>query len=147
MLNMFKQGKLIKKNNAKFDVNCLGYKIFALDKLIEVCEEAKCIHKFLLVLLPGDEKEKHEIWFKAIMLSNDTTIASVKMCVSSNEGDVNEIVEDDINPEDRISNVCSKQSSHRSGNSGNSSTTSSARIKAEEERAALIACAASAGGV
>lgn len=113
----------------------------ALDEFIEVCEDAKSMHESLLVLLPGDEKEKHKVWFKAKMLSNNECIADAKRWVSCNEGDQNEFV-DDINPEDSVSNVGSKWSSQRSGKSGKLSTTSSARLKAEAKRAALMAQAA-----
>lgn len=92
----------------------------ALDDLIEMCEEAKCMHDSLLVLLPCDEKEKHEIWFKAKMLANDECIANMKMWVSSNESTAHEkdddVVDDDINPDDSVSNVGSKRSSQRRGN-------------------------------
>lgn len=50
-------------------------------------------------------------------------------------------VVDDINPNDSVSNI-SKHSSHRSRNSARSSTASSAAIKAEAEKAALVALAA-----
>ena len=50
-------------------------------------------------------------------------------------------VVDDINPNDSVSNI-SKHSSHRSRNSTRSSTASSAAIKAEAEKAALVALAA-----
>ncbi len=75
------------------------------------------------------------------MLSNDDCIANVKTGVSSNDSNAHEKdgVLDDVNPEDSVSNVGSKCSSQRSGNSCKSSTTSSARIKAEAERASLMA--------
>ncbi len=113
----------------------------ALDELIRVCKEAQFWHDSVLVLLPGDEKVKHETWFKAMMLNNDDSIANAKKwvldhdsCPSHGNGDV----EDDINPNDSISNVGSKRPSQRSYRSGRSSTTS-ARIKAEADRAALLA--------
>lgn len=89
----------------------------ALDDLIEMCGEAKCIHDSLLVLLPCDEREQHEIWFEATMLSDDECIANVKMRVSSNEGNAhgNNDVVDDVNPEGSVSNVGSKRSSQPSG--------------------------------
>lgn len=90
-----------------------------------------------MVLLPGDEKEKHEVWFKAKMLSNNDCIANAKWWVSSNEDDTNERgVVDYIHIEDSVSNVGSKRSSQGSVTSGRSNTTSSARFKAE--RAALM---------
>lgn len=109
-----------------------------LGGLIEVCDEAKCMHESLLGLLPCEEREKHETWFKAKMLSNDECIAATKLWVSSNEGTVYENVEDGIDPNDSVSNAGSKHSSQRSNKSGNSITTSSARIKVEARRAALI---------
>lgn len=54
---------------------------------------------------------------------------------------IKQSVEDDVNPDDSISNVGSQCSSHRSGLS-KLSTTSSVRIQAEAERAALMARAA-----
>lgn len=53
----------------------------ALGELIEVCGEAKCMHESLLVLLPCDEREKHETWFKAKMLGNDECITDAKSWV------------------------------------------------------------------
>ena len=112
----------------------------ALEDLNEVCYEVKNMHNHLLGLLPYEEKEKQEIWFKAKMLSINEWIADTKMWVSCDENENGNVV-DDINPEDSISNV-SKHSSHRSNNTTKSSTASSAAIKAEAERAALVARAA-----
>lgn len=116
----------------------------ALGELIVVCDEAKNMPENLLGLLPCDEKEKHEIWFKAKMLSNNECFANAKGWISCNESHAHENgnVVDDIGPNDSVSNVCSKHSSHRSGNRSKSSTTSSAAIKAEADRAALVARAA-----
>lgn len=50
----------------------------ALDELIWVCKEALFWHDSVLVLLPGDERVKHETWFKAKMLNNDDSIATAK---------------------------------------------------------------------
>ena len=194
-----------------------------LNELIDLCNEIKYIHESLLQLLPSDEKEKHVIWFKAKMLSNDECIANANVwmsCSNSQDGNVistnavsntlmdviiveqlsvcdnvqnanltdvssdvhggtvenvamqnnglnvdpidipsqtssvskmlthNNVssvvhkgVEDEVNPDDSISNVASNCSSRKSGMS-KVSTTSSARIRAEAERAALIARAA-----
>ncbi|KAK0152604.1 hypothetical protein N1851_005873 [Merluccius polli] len=115
----------------------------ALGELIGVCEDVKCIHESLLFLLPSDEAEKHETWFKAKMMFNDECVNDVKKWISGNEGCVkaNENVEDDIKPDDSVSNIGSKCSA-KTGGSGGSSTASSARVKAEAERAALVARAA-----
>jgi len=65
----------------------------------------------------------------------DECIADVKMCVSSNEGNLykNLNVEDGINPNDSVSNVGSKHSSQRSNTSGKSSPTSSAQMNVERQ--------------
>ena len=145
-LQTVRKAKLNKADNIRKSMQGLilkGNKInvqSALDELMEVCDEAKGFHESLLGLLPHEEKEKHATWFKAKMLSNDECIADAKLWVSYNEGNAHETendnVLDDINPNDSVSNVGSKRSSQRSGKS---STTSSARIKAEADRAALVA--------
>lgn len=50
----------------------------ALKELIETCNDAKRIQESLLSFLPVDEKEKHETWFKAKMLSNNDFICETK---------------------------------------------------------------------
>lgn len=115
----------------------------ALDELVKVCNEARCINDSLLSLLPCVKKEKHDTWFKANMISNDESIANAKKWVLCHDGSVVngnvKHMEDDVRPEDSISKTEGKHSSQRSHRSGNSSTTSSVRIKAEAERAALLA--------
>ncbi len=54
-------------------------------------------------------------------------------------GDDDDDDDDGINPEDSVSNVTSKHSSKRTARSGESSPTSSARFKAQSDRAALLA--------
>lgn len=56
--------KLMQKSDKKAGVQG------ALDELVNLCDEAKGVHGSLMGLLP-DEKEKHDIWFKAKMISND----------------------------------------------------------------------------
>ncbi len=118
-----------------------------------MCDDAKGAHVSLIGILPDDEKEKHNTWFKAKMIPNDELIAYVKKWVSDAElilkgdDDVDGVenksnYEDDVNPDDSVSNVASKHSSRKSTQSGKSSTTSSARVKAEAERAGLLAQAA-----
>lgn len=53
----------------------------ALEELIEVCDDAKCMHESLLGLLPHDERDKHEMWFTAKTMLNDECIPDAKMCV------------------------------------------------------------------
>lgn len=121
------------------------------------------VHASLLDLLPHDEKEKHETWFKAKMLFNNECICDAKLWMSCNDGERIEFTDNISNTihqnvtaekvimpnpvssvikqsvEDHsISNVGSQCSSHRSGLS-KLSTTSSVRIQAEAERAALMA--------
>ncbi len=123
---------------------------YALDELVNLCYEAKNVHDSLMGLLPDDEKEKHEIWFKAKMIGNDELISDVKRWVKCSEqhalnsngnddDDDDNDDDDDVNPEDSVSNVASKQTSKKSACSGKSSSTSSARVKAEADRAALLA--------
>jgi len=127
----------------------------ALKELIATCNDAKRIHEALLSLLPVDEKEKHETWFKAKMIANNDVISETKglvaRCLENDnsvlatvppDGAVHESGRDGngINQNDSVSNISSKWS-HKSGSSGRSST-SSARIKAEAERAALVTRAA-----
>ena len=54
----------------------------ALEELFEVCYEVKNMHNKLLGFLPCEEKEKHEIWFKAKMLPINECIAYTKKWVS-----------------------------------------------------------------
>lgn len=127
--------------------------------LVELCDDVKCVHDSLLVILPEGEREKHDIWFKAKMICNDEILSEVNRWLNAvqlkkgNKGDEcgdekgsqkgkrDEQDNDDIRPEDSVSNVPSKQVSWRSSRSGKS--TNSARIKEEAERAALLAQAAS----
>lgn len=46
----------------------------AFNKYKTLCKDAKETHESLLKYLPPDEKEKHEIWFKAKLLSVDEFI-------------------------------------------------------------------------
>ncbi len=105
----------------------------ALEELI-VCGEVKNLHDTLLGLLPCDEKEKQEIWFKAKMLPNNECIANAKRWFSCDEGNVVDV----IDPNHSVSNV-GKRSCHKSHHSDKSSTTSFAATKAKAEKAALVA--------
>ena len=116
----------------------------SLDGFIELCDEIRCMHDSLMILLPHEEEEKHETWFKAKMMFNDEFTESVKQWVKSkgnhvsgNEGmgnlntddGVNHdgVDNDDIDPNDSVSNV--GKHSNKSITSNRSSTTSSAQIK------------------
>ncbi len=51
----------------------------AFEKYITLCDEAKETHASLLNYLPPVEKEKHETWFKAKLLSVNDFIDAVNM--------------------------------------------------------------------
>ena len=135
--------QVLMQNKDKLKVQCV------LHDLVVLCDEAKGIHGSLMDILPDDEKEKHDIWFKAKMICNDESISNVNKWLSGVEQTLpgavhtlkvyNDDDKDDVNPEDSISNVASKRSSRKSSRSGRSSTASSTRVKAEAERAALLA--------
>lgn len=50
----------------------------ALKCLVENCNDAKRIHESLLSLLPIEEKERHDVWFKAKMIPNNDCSAFYK---------------------------------------------------------------------
>ena len=162
-----RKAKLSKASNIRDSMKNLitkGDKTMVCDALYElrvVCDDAKSIHEQLLGFMPSDEQEKHEIWFKAKLLSLNECVRDAEMWVSNNEGNIQETVGaanneetvgvannennahaygrvvDDISPNDSVSNVGSKRSSKGSRASGGSSTAS-ARIIAEADKAALI---------
>ncbi len=139
--------ELMQNRGSKWEVQC------SFMKYMRICKEAKESHDSLLPILPPEEKEKHDIWFKAKMINVNEFIDEVNAWtksadVSNPVENVNEEnVESEINPNDSISNVESKKSTQRShtrsGTSRSSgSSTSSARKQAEAERAALVIQAA-----
>ena len=107
----------------------------ALDGYIELCVETRSMHDTLMGLLPHDERERHETWFKAKIMFNDEFIAEIKVwvCQTEGTGDNN----DEINPDDSVSNV--GKCSNKSESCKRSSTTSSAQIIAAAEKAAIVA--------
>lgn len=115
----------------------------ALKELIDVCDHAKNIHKSVLGLLSPDEREEHETWFNAKMMFNDECIADTNQWVLCNEGNVFvrecDVIDDGVDPNDSVSNIESKRSNKSSMSSSRISTTSSTRIKAEADKAALVA--------
>ncbi len=56
-----------------------------LDYLVKLCDETTCVHDSLMGLLDEVEKEKHDIWFKAKMISNNECISYVKRWVTGVE--------------------------------------------------------------
>lgn len=103
----------------------------ALDDLLEICDDTTCLHESVLGLLARDEVEKHEMRFKAKLLPNNECVAEVKLWLSCNKATFfqNEIVEDIVS---NVESSCSSKSSR----------TSSSRLKAEVNKAALVACMA-----
>ena len=120
----------------------------ALQKILVLCEEAKNAHDCLVPLMSAEESGKQNTWFAAKMLVENGFIDDVKQWLRNNEngGDVV-----DVHPDDSISNVASKRSHQKSVCSGKSSnksgqTTTSARIKVEAEKAAILARSAALKG-
>lgn len=124
------------------------------NKYNNLCDETKHVHVNLLGVLPKDEAAKHEIWYKAKMLNINDFIANVNKWLAETQSSPTNDEEDDddgcgdndkeevhVEPHVSISNIHSnisgKQSSHKSSKS-NKSYTSSALIKAEAEKAALM---------
>ncbi len=114
-------------------------------RILCLCQEAKIAHDSLVPLMSAEEGEKQYTWLAAKMLVENGFIDGVKEWLKNNEngGDVVE----DVHPEDSISNVSRKRSHQKSTHSRKSSnkighTTASAYIKAEAEKAALLARAA-----
>lgn len=70
---------LMQKRDKTSEVQC------ALSDLVNLCDEVKGIHGSLMGMLPLEEKERHDIWFKAKMLSNNDFISEVKRWVSCAE--------------------------------------------------------------
>lgn len=112
-----------------------------------MCKEAKEAHESLLNILLVTERDKHETWFKAKLLSVSDFIEDVtkwlKQCEIRKSAEVVNDDADEVKPGDTISNIESNISKTKSGRksstSSRSSRASSARIQEEAERAALEA--------
>ena len=93
-----RKAKLSKASNIRDSMKNLitkGHKTMVCDPLYElrvVCDDAKSIHEQLLGFMPSDEQEKHEIWFKAKLLSLNECVRDAEMWVSNNEGNIQETV-------------------------------------------------------
>ena len=138
--------ELMQDRDFETEVHC------SFDKYKILCNEAKETHESLLKLLPATEKDKHDIWFKAKVLSVNDFIDDVNKWLEKTDipkpGGNEDRDESEVKPSDSISNietnVSGKKSSLKSYGSSRSgkSSTASARIQAEAERAALEARAA-----
>lgn len=56
-----------------------------------LCVEVKGIHDSLMGLLPDNEKEKHDTWFKAKIMFDDEFISDVKKWVSKGSGSFDDV--------------------------------------------------------
>lgn len=126
---------LIKKKD-KLQVECV------FNDFIKLCDETKGVHAAVLSMLPDPEQEKHDLWFKAKMIVNNDCKSKVELWLSSADqlvmsDSVGVDGDDGVNPEDSISNVASKHLGKSVASSKLS--TSSSRIRAEAEKAALLA--------
>lgn len=124
-----------------------------LNKCIKCFEEAKDLHEAILNLnLPEDEEKRQKIYFHAKGSTFSNFIEKVKGWLSdvghpyaqSNDaenppGNLS-VVSDEINPEDSVSNVsCQEENRSRARSKlSKASSTSSARIRAEADKAALM---------
>ncbi|KAI7802965.1 hypothetical protein IRJ41_000792, partial [Triplophysa rosa] len=104
--------------------------------------DVKEVHESLLCVLPDSELEKHDIWFKAKMIPINEFIEHVNIYMSKpvTAKEVYGKDNDDIGPEDSVSNVVkSHTASSKSSLKSSRSSIILARVQAEAERAALIA--------
>jgi len=119
-------------------------------KFIRLCDEAREVHNSVMVLLPNDEQEKQQTWFNGKMLIFSGFKDDVQKWLNtesqvSRSGVDGDAFQEDIQPNDSVSNISSRGSSKPSSGKGSSSvrtgrsSASSARIIAEAEKAALIA--------
>lgn len=144
-------------------VNLMGDKSFvkevknAFDKYTKLCDEAVAYHESLLKLMPTDECERHEMWFKVKMFPDNEFVSEVNKLLGCNESCCqNEGTEDDklkpqthevierpqtkevqVEPHDSISNVISNTPSKHSR-----SSISSLQRQMEAEQAVIMARAA-----
>lgn len=111
----------------------------SLERIVYLCEEAKGARESLVCLMFIEEhnKKKQNTWFGAKILIENSCIADVEQWLKDDDAEGN--------PYDSITNVASRYTQRKSECSGksdsikSSQTTASAGIKAEAERAALIA--------
>lgn len=104
-----RKGKLKKGSLKETIVNLMGDKRFveevknAFDKYTKLCVEAVAYHESLLKLMPPDECERHEMWFKVKMFPVNEFVSEVNKWLGCNESCCqNEGTEDDdpkLNPQ------------------------------------------------
>lgn len=119
-------------------------------KFIRLCDEAREMHNSVMVILPNAEKEKQQTWFDGKMLIYNGFRDDVQKWLSTESqvscsGVDGNACQDDIQPNDSVSNISSRGSSKPSSRKSSSSVRTgrssafSVRIIAEAEKAALIA--------
>lgn len=128
-----------------------GYEVeikSSFSKYQVLINDAKVAHNNLLELLPMDEKEKHETWFKAKLLSVNEFCQCVENHFKSTNNGTNEDVhlEDDIKPTDSVSNVgtssCIKSRTSERSSRSSKAAFEVAHAQAEAKKAALMVCTA-----
>lgn len=137
--------KRLMQNNREYENEVQS----VFEKFKGLCLEAQEAHESLLTLLPDNEIEKHDIWYKAKMISKNEFIEHVNLWLSTSdtcqeitEGVTDANINDEVVPEDSVSNVSKSATDYSKHSSSSSSSTASARVQAEAERAALMARAA-----
>lgn len=119
-----------------------------LENLNTLCEKAATTYSELLTLLPAEELIKQNEWFSSILKYSHTFQKDTEQWIikagqkTQQQKDSNGTqscqtkeqtqIEDDINPDDSVSNVGSQKTT-----TSQYSSTSSSRLKAEAELAAL----------
>lgn len=151
-LETLRKSKLSKAANIKQTVQGLmcesGYEVeikSSFSKYQVLINDAKVAHNNLLELLPIDEKEKHETWFKAKLLSvNEFCQCVENHFKSTNNGTTEDVqLEDDIKPTDGVSNVgtssCTKSRTTERSSRSSKAAFEVAHAQAEAKKAALLA--------
>lgn len=154
-LETLRKSKLSKAANIKQTVQGLmcqsGYEAEikgSFSKYQALIKDAKVAHNQLLELLPVDEKERHETWFKAKLLSvNEFCHCVENRFKSANNGTTETVaLEDDIKPTDSVSNVgtssCTKSRTSERSSRSSKAALEVVHAQAKARKAALIARAA-----
>ncbi len=109
-------------------------------------DDARCVHNKLIELLPVEEKEKNEIWFKAKLLSVNEFKESVAKYQLSVAAKMVGNPDEEIKPTDSVSNVETIKSNRSRSSKSSLSSISVVQAKAEAKRAALLARASAMEG-
>ncbi len=151
----FNKAKKLREMMVVFMQNCdVNGVLSVFDEYGKLCEAAKGLHNEVMSVtpMPQEEMDKQNTWFRAKKAKEEDFHLQVKQWLSAKSDVINvhsedglsnvvsSNVNDDVQPDDSVSNVESKHSrtSRQSGKS-----TVSEHIRAEAERAALLVKAAS----